>query len=69
MRSRQTLLLVEDNGINRKILNRMLAEEYDILEAGNGQEAIEILETNTERISAILLDIIMPVMNGFEVLA
>lgn len=65
---KRTILIVDDQVINRSILNRLLKEEYNVLEAANGKEAMSILEERKEDISAILLDIIMPVMNGYEVL-
>lgn len=62
------VLVVEDNDMNRKLLNRMLQNEYRVLQACDGLEAIEILEKEYSNISAIILDIVMPKMNGFEVL-
>ena len=64
---KRTILIVDDQMINRKILNRLLADEYDVLEAEDGEKAMEILR-NHEDISAVLLDIVMPVMDGYEVL-
>ncbi len=64
---RQQILIVDDEEINRAILNEMFRHEYDMLEAANGQEAIEQIENN-QNIVLILLDIVMPVLNGFKVL-
>lgn len=63
-----TILIVDDEDINRDILKQILEPYYCLLEAKNGNEAIELLETNGLSISAILLDIIMPGINGYEVL-
>ena len=60
------ILIIEDNMMNREILNGILSEEYDILEAENGAEGLEILKKNFKDLSVILLDLQMPVMDGFE---
>ena len=65
---RKTVLIVEDNEINREILKTILFEKYIVLEASNGKEALEILEQASEYISLISLDIQMPVMDGFAFL-
>lgn len=59
---------MDDSEINRSILADILGEEYEILEAEDGLEAISMLEKYTINISVVLLDIVMPHMNGFEVL-
>ena len=64
---KQQILIVDDEEINRAVLNEMFREEYDILEAENGQDAIFHIENN-HNIVLILLDIVMPVLNGFKVL-
>ena len=64
---RVQILIVDDEEINRAILNEMFRHEYDMLEAANGQEAIDQIENN-QNIVLILLDIVMPVLNGFKVL-
>ncbi len=66
---RRTLLIADDSEMNRSMLADILGEEFDILEAADGVEAVEILEKQDSDISAVLLDIVMPRMNGFEVLA
>lgn len=66
-KERQTVLIVEDQYINREILKMILQVEYQVIEAGNGAEALSILEQN-KYISAILLDLVMPVMDGYELL-
>jgi len=62
------ILIVDDMVINRKTLKRILKDTYEVLEAENGKVALEILEKNKETIALIFLDIIMPVMNGYEFL-
>ena len=63
------ILIVDDSKFNREILTDMLGETYEILEADNGVAAIEALYQYGTSISLILLDIVMPKMDGFEVLA
>ncbi len=62
------LLIVDDSALNREILSEMLKGEYYIEEAASGEECIEALKKYGAEISAVLLDIIMPGMNGFDVL-
>lgn len=65
---RKTVLIVDDEEINRVILSSMLSGSYDTLEAENGREALEICRARRGEIAVMLLDIIMPVMDGIEVL-
>ncbi|MBU5680575.1 diguanylate cyclase [Blautia sp. MSJ-9] len=67
-RFRQKILIIDDSEFNRAILAEVLGGEFDILEAENGKEGLEVLEQYERDISLVLLDIIMPVMDGFEVL-
>ena len=69
MGQENTILIVDDTEMNRSLLADMLAKEYRIMEASNGQEAVAILEQKQYGISLVLLDIVMPEMDGFEVLA
>lgn len=62
------ILVVEDNEINRAILWEILTPEYDVLEAENGKEALDILAVDADKISLILLDVMMPVMDGYTFL-
>lgn len=64
----QKILVVDDKGMNRFMLGVMFHDGYEILEARNGLEAIEILEQERDELAVILLDVIMPVMDGFGVL-
>jgi len=66
-KDKSTILIVEDQSINRKILCNILQGEYNVVEAENGAVALEQLENHRD-IAAILLDIIMPVMDGYEFL-
>lgn len=69
MDKRHKILIVDDTEMNRSLLSDMLGEEYEIAEAVNGMEAVQYIQKNENDISIILLDIVMPVMDGFEVLA
>ena len=62
------ILIVEDNSLNREMLVEILKEQYSILEAENGQEALDILKRCGDSIALILLDVMMPVMDGFTFL-
>jgi putative two-component system response regulator len=64
----RSILIVDDNEINRGILAEIFKEKYDILEAGNGVEAMKELEQNRGKLAAILLDIVMPEMDGYQFL-
>ncbi|UDN61338.1 EAL domain-containing protein [Clostridioides sp. ES-W-0016-02] len=64
----KNILIVDDNKVNRQILNKILSSQYNIIEAENGEVALSILHQNHENISVVLLDIIMPVLNGYELL-
>lgn len=65
---RRSILVVDDEEINRLILVNLLKKEYDILTAPNGEEALKIMRTSRHRISVILLDLKMPKMDGYAVL-
>ncbi|MCM1534225.1 MAG: response regulator [Corallococcus sp.] len=66
---KEKILIVDDSEINRSILADMLGEEFEILEAVNGVEAVGILRSQGVELSLVLLDIVMPKMDGLEVLA
>ena len=65
---KKTILIVDDEYINVAILGEILRKDYSILSASNGMEALEIVRKNWKDISLILLDIVMPEMDGFQVL-
>jgi diguanylate cyclase (GGDEF)-like protein len=66
---KRKVLIVEDNEINREILKVTLEDDYDVLEAVNGEEGLNILSQYYKDISLILLDVVMPVCDGFEFLS
>ena len=68
LQEKSQILLVDDSKMNRMILAEILGDGYHILEAENGQECLEKLRAETGNIALVLLDINMPVMDGFEVL-
>ena len=66
MTNRKTVLIVDDSSVSRTLLEETLCDEYEVLQAENGMEALELL--NKRSVTAIILDLIMPVMDGFEFL-
>ena len=68
-KSKQLILIADDSEMNRSILTDMLGEEFDTIEAADGVEAIEQIEKYDDKISLVLLDIVMPRLDGFGVLA
>ena len=64
----QLVLIVDDQEINRDVLGMILEDSYEIIYASNGREAIEMIEQYKDRLSIVLLDLIMPEMDGFAVL-
>lgn len=67
--TRFKILIVDDAPINRMLLSEILSERYDIVEAENGAQAVSILERSARDFALVLLDIIMPELDGFGVLA
>lgn len=63
------VLIVDDSEMNREILREMLKDDYDILEAASGEDGLEAIRQHGELISLVLLDIMMPGINGFELLS
>lgn len=68
IRSARRVLVVEDNEINREMLKMILEENYEVLEAENGAQGMQLLKENFRTLSLILLDVQMPVMDGYEFL-
>ena len=64
----RTILIVDDEAINREILGNIIQTEYKVIYAQNGKEALEKIHSNGSAISLVLLDLLMPVMDGTEVL-
>lgn len=69
MAAKRKILVVEDNALNRSLLCEILRPGYDVVEAENGREALDCLRRDGGGFDLILLDIVMPVMNGYEFLA
>lgn len=69
MQVQKVILIVEDNEINRAILRAFLSEKYKVLEAENGQEALAVLKKHKNEVALVLLDITMPVMDGYTFLS
>ncbi len=67
--TKQKILIVDDSELNRSILADILQDEYEIFEACDGAEAISVIQKHIMELSAVLLDLVMPRMNGYEVLA
>lgn len=67
-REKPSVLIVDDSEMNRAILSEMLKDEYCILEADSGRAALDMVDRYGDELSLVLLDIVMPGMNGFEVL-
>lgn len=65
---REKVLVVDDVELNRDILEEILKDEYTVIQAENGKRALEIIQNDQEEIAVILLDLIMPEMDGFQVL-
>ena len=65
---KDTILVVDDKEVNRFMICEIFRKDYKLLEAEDGIEAIELLKENTDSIAIVLLDIIMPKMDGFGVL-
>lgn len=65
---RQSVLIVDDSELNRKMLGQMLGSRFDIAEAASGEACLQLLEQNATGISIVLLDIHMPSIDGFTVL-
>ena len=64
----QLVLIVDDQEINRDVLGMILEDDYDIIYATNGREALQMIEEYRDSLSVVLLDLIMPEMDGFKVL-
>lgn len=67
--TKQKILIADDSEMNRELLAAILEEEYEIIQANDGVQAVDCLQRHAEEISLLLLDIVMPHMDGFEVLS
>ena len=63
---KHTLLVVEDNIVNREILCNILEENFNIITASNGLDGLNFMREHYKEISVVILDINMPVMNGYD---
>lgn len=68
-RPKYKILIADDTEMNRELLAEMLEDEFDIIEVENGAQAVSVLQEHAAELSLVLLDIVMPEMDGFEVLA
>lgn len=66
--TKKKILVVDDKGMNRYMLGGIFRDNYEIIEAGGGMEAIAIIDKEYDELAVILLDIIMPGIDGFGVL-
>ena len=67
--TKQKILIADDSEMNRELLAAILEEDYDIIQVNDGVQAVDCLQRQAEEISLLLLDIVMPHMDGFEVLS
>ncbi len=68
LKVKRKIIIVDDQEINRELLSMILEDDFDILCAENGAVALEMIQAHPEVISAVLLDLMMPVMNGYQVI-
>lgn len=69
MVNKKGILIVDDNELDRSLLADILQEKYEVFTAENGREALTVLRANFKQVAVILLDLYMPVMNGYEFLS
>ena len=67
-KNKRRILIVEDEFVNREILKNLLLDDYEILEAEDGEAALDVLENNSDSLSLVLLDLFLPKISGLEVL-
>ena len=67
--NRDTILIVDDMEINRAILRNLFEQEYNLLEAENGEQALMMIRQYKDSLAAILLDLVMPVKDGYQVMS
>ena len=68
METKTKILIVDDKGINRYMMGEIFRDEYEIIEAAGGQEAIDLIDVEHDELAIVLLDIVMPGIDGFGVL-
>ena len=67
-KEKKTILVADDEAINRALLGNILASKYDVLYAVDGEETLRMMEEHKDLLSLVLLDVLMPKKSGFEVL-
>ena len=65
---KNTLLIADDSSYNIELLTEIFKEQYRLFTAVNGQQALDVMRSNIGEIDAVLLDIVMPIKDGYEVL-
>ena len=65
---KRRVLVVDDEPINRRLLEKIISEKYEVLHASDGEEALEIIRANKHTLSLILLDLLMPKISGYELM-
>ena len=65
---RETILIIDDDAINRAILEQIFGSDYDVLQAENGKIGLEMILKNPQGLCAVLLDVVMPEMDGLGAL-
>ena len=68
MDKRNVILVADDELMNRKILKKMFEEQYEVVDVADGQDVIDYLKDNSEKVACLLLDLLMPGKNGFDVM-
>jgi diguanylate cyclase (GGDEF)-like protein len=66
MYNKNTILVVDDEEVVKRKLEEAISDEFDVLEASNGREGLDVLSKNADKIAVIILDLIMPEMDGFQ---
>ena len=67
-KEKQAILIVDDSDLNRELLAEILSDQYEIIQAPGGNEAVSLLESDPTAYDLVLLDLVMPEMDGFAVL-
>ncbi len=67
-KARPVILIAEDDEVNRAILKEMLKDDYEVIEAEDGEKAVSLIKSERDRLNLVLADIHMPLMNGFGVI-
>ena len=68
LEEKKLILIIEDEAVNLEILKRALQDSYELLAAGTGKEALEMIDADSDRLSLVLLDLNLPDMKGMDIL-